>query len=99
MGRVVGLNLAVLLAVSVLAFAFTALTSPSSPDPYHGLTYAFLVLLAGVVQLGLLLLLGVFYLLTDRKPLGRALLLSALVVLLVGTSFCFGGLVALDFVV
>lgn len=96
LGRVVGINLAVLVGVSVVAFTYTLATAQGSSDPYYAFTYGFLLLAYGAVHLGLLVIAGVVLLFTERKRLAAGLLLSALVVLLVGASFCFGGLAAYD---
>lgn len=92
-GRILGLNLGVLLVVSIALFAVLSIDS----DPYRSLAYGLFMLAYGSLHLLLLLAVGLVMVFIERhRPLGQALLLSALAVLLIGSSFCFGGVFALD---
>ncbi|MEL6770252.1 MAG: hypothetical protein AAFP18_04230 [Bacteroidota bacterium] len=98
LGRIVGLNLAILLVVSMAAFTYVWATDANSPDPYYPFVYGIVLLGYGAVHSGLLLIGGVALLFTERKQLAGGLLLSALAIVLVGASLCFGGLAAFDYV-
>ncbi|MEL6705888.1 MAG: hypothetical protein AAFP15_16595 [Bacteroidota bacterium] len=82
----------------MVAFTYVVATDGNTPDPYYPFVYGIVLLGYGAVHSGLLLIGGVALLFTERKQLAGGLLLSALAIVLVGASFCFGGLAAFDYV-
>jgi uncharacterized membrane protein YozB (DUF420 family) len=84
--KVVGLNLLVLVAYTVLVHL-----SQGEREPYREVSIAILLaMILAVHTVGALLTGGILYWGRNNKPMGKAFFLSAGVVLLVGFSTCMG---------
>lgn len=91
-GRVVGINLLVLVAANVLAMAYATVQAYDDVGAFAVASVAIaLTHVAFALASGLVLVFFARY-----RRVGMGMLLGALVVLVVGVSFCFGGVVVLD---
>ncbi|MEO0741595.1 MAG: hypothetical protein AAF089_08380 [Bacteroidota bacterium] len=87
-GRVVGINLLVLVGLNVVALGYASLDEYSAEGAFVIFNLAIVAVHAATALLGGLVLVFV----RRYREVGLGLLLSALAVLVIGSSFCFGGI-------
>lgn len=91
-GKVVGINLAILLGFALLMLAITWQES----GQYAGMSYAIFMMGFVGLQSFVNLVLGIGYLVRKESDRAKAYLLSMLAVAIIGASACFGGVAVIS---
>ena len=89
--KVVGINLGVLLLVTVIAYFATHSVGHVGPR-YGGGEFSFTMLFWGAIQSVACFIAAIVLFIMKRPAYGLAFILASLVVLILGVSICFGGM-------
>ncbi|MEZ4992958.1 MAG: hypothetical protein R2824_21220 [Saprospiraceae bacterium] len=89
LGKILLVNLGVLLAYSILIFFGSK--SGSSNDPYAGMGFGFGMILAIALQMLVNLILMIVKFVKNQREIGLSYLVAFFVVAVVGFSSCLGG--------
>jgi len=89
-GKIIRINLLIMLAYSLIALAITW-SAVKSGEPYAGLTYALLMMYVIILHSLVVLIIMIIKFVKGEKELGMSYLLSLFVIGIVGFSSCMGG--------